>query len=168
MRLCNYDEAALAGQGTREQQTRLLALLVRTVSWQWQKQATNAAEQLGLTIPQIILLSSLAELGGRSPMRDLVRQTCQAGATLTGIVDRLIDAGLVARDRDEEDRRVVYVALTNAGRATLAAVEARAAANMAQITADFSDDELISFNGYLQRTLSRLGQNDQQVLEQAY
>ncbi len=37
----------------------------------------------------------------------------------SAIVDRMVDAGLVARERSEEDRRVVSVSLTPAGEAAL-------------------------------------------------
>lgn len=52
-------------------------------------------------------MSSLAEIA----------ETSQA--SLTGIVDRLEDRGLVERCRSIEDRRVVHVTLTDAGRSEL-------------------------------------------------
>lgn len=144
----------------RGEQTRILAATMRAISWQWQKQAFGAVERMGLTMPQVVLLATLNALGGRSAMRDLVQHTCQSGATLTGIVDRLIDAKLVARHRDEEDRRVVYVMLTDAGQAKLAAVEAQSEADMARLTADFSPYELEMLIGSLQKILGGLGQSD--------
>jgi len=39
--------------------------------------------------------------------------------TMTGIVDRLVQRGLVIRDRAEKDRRIVTVALTPAGHGQL-------------------------------------------------
>ena len=43
----------------------------------------------------------------------------QSYPTMTGIVDRLKDAGLVARGDDPQDRRKVVVSLTRQGRALL-------------------------------------------------
>lgn len=41
-------------------------------------------------------------------------------STATELVERLIQAGLAERQRDEQDRRVVWVALTAAGKETVA------------------------------------------------
>lgn len=46
---------------------------------------------------------------------DLARRIYLHPATTVGILDRLEKKGLVSRTRSEEDRRVVYVALTQAG-----------------------------------------------------
>lgn len=53
---------------------------------------------------------------------------CTRG-NVTGLADRLIEQGLVVRRQDPDDRRVVYVELTPAGRARLA--EAGAAVHRA-------------------------------------
>lgn len=39
-----------------------------------------------------------------------------APATITGLVDGLVQSGLVSRERDEEDRRLVLLKLTPAGK----------------------------------------------------
>jgi DNA-binding MarR family transcriptional regulator len=46
----------------------------------------------------------------------LAERTHQCSATLTGIIDRLIKMGLVERQRDESDRRLVLVRITEHGR----------------------------------------------------
>ncbi len=48
---------------------------------------------------------------------DLHRQMYLAPATITGLVDGLVENGLVNRYRDETDRRVVYLKLTPQGKA---------------------------------------------------
>ena len=42
---------------------------------------------------------------------------------ITGLIDRLEQAGFVHRVRCEKDRRVIYVALTDQGTKTLAALD---------------------------------------------
>src|SRR5205823_14412729 len=46
---------------------------------------------------------------------ELARRIWLSPATLTGILDTLEKAGYVRRERDESDRRVVWLALTEAG-----------------------------------------------------
>ena len=52
---------------------------------------------------------------GRVTHAELARRMWLSPATLTGIVDTLEKAGYVRRERDEADRRVVWLALTEAG-----------------------------------------------------
>jgi DNA-binding MarR family transcriptional regulator len=57
------------------------------------------------------------ELGiaGRATHADLARRCMITPATLTGVVNTLVKAGYVRRERDEADRRVVWLVLTEAG-----------------------------------------------------
>jgi MarR family transcriptional regulator, organic hydroperoxide resistance regulator len=141
----------------RVERLRSLATTVRALSWQWHKQMMITVERAGMTVPQMALLGALNELGGRSTMGELVRLTCQSGATLTGIVDRLLAAGLVDRDRDDHDRRVVHVALTDAGRAKLGEVAAAHVADMGRVTAAMNDDDLQTLERLLQTYLAGSG-----------
>jgi DNA-binding MarR family transcriptional regulator len=52
-------------------------------------------------------------------MSDLARATHQSAASLTGVVDRLLEKRLVARVRPEGDRRQVMVTVTDQGRRLL-------------------------------------------------
>lgn len=42
---------------------------------------------------------------------------------VTGIVERMVDHGLVARIRSDDDRRIVSVAVTDAGRQTVEEID---------------------------------------------
>lgn len=72
----------------------------------------------GLTTPQLLVLRAVAREGGASPTT-IARHVHLSQATITNIVDRLEKAGLVTRRRDDRDRRVVIVSLTDAGKARL-------------------------------------------------
>jgi len=48
-------------------------------------------------------------------MKELQRRLLLAPGTLTGLVDNLVSDGLVERWRDETDRRLVYLKLTQEG-----------------------------------------------------
>jgi DNA-binding MarR family transcriptional regulator len=54
--------------------------------------------------------------GARLRMHELAAQTVITRSNLTRLVDRLEAAGLVARERDAEDRRGAFAVLTPAGR----------------------------------------------------
>ena len=53
---------------------------------------------------------------GRATHAELARRCFLTPATLTGVVDTLEKAGYVRRERDDADRRVVWLVLTDAGR----------------------------------------------------
>ncbi len=74
-------------------------------------------ELLNLTLPQAIALHTLAGAGGRLSARELGRECDMLASTATGVIDRLEQHGFVRRERDDEDRRVVWVTLTGTGSA---------------------------------------------------
>jgi DNA-binding MarR family transcriptional regulator len=66
-------------------------------------------------------------------------------ASATGIVDRMEQRGLVERLRDDNDRRVVRVALADGGRQTLGVMASERREHLAQIIDQLSDHELEGF-----------------------
>lgn len=76
----------------------------------------------GLTLSSYEVLSRLArQPDGSMRMQDLARGALLTKSGTTRLVDRMQAAGLIARRPCAEDRRVVYAALTAAGRRALAA-----------------------------------------------
>ena len=67
-----------------------------------------------LTMSRFQVLLHL-QTGQGTSMSCLQRHLLLAPATITGLVDGLVNDGLVERWRDEEDRRLVYLRLTEAG-----------------------------------------------------
>ena len=72
-------------------------------------------------------------------------------ATVTEMVDTLVGAGLVERERGTTDRRVVRVALTPAGRKAFDAKRARLLAAWNRELADLDADAIHSASVVLQR-----------------
>lgn len=74
----------------------------------------------GLTVPQLLLLQAIRDLGAVSISR-LSSELSLSQATVTTILDRLESRQLVARQRSDKDKRVVHALLTDEGREILAA-----------------------------------------------
>lgn len=91
------------------------------ISWLGQRQFMQllADERFDLTIPQFYTLMYLAYRAASCKMSDLARETHQSAASLTGVVDRLLDKQLVERTRSDADRRQVVVVLADRGRQLL-------------------------------------------------
>lgn len=76
-------------------------------------------KESGLTSPQLLVMQAIEKEGVPSTST-LARRISVSQATMTRIVDRLERAGLVRREKSTQDKRVVNVQLTEAGRAKLA------------------------------------------------
>ena len=75
----------------------------------------------GLTLPQLRLLWILRDDDGL-PVGALAEQMGVNPSTITGHVDRLVRQGLVRREEDASDRRIVRNYLTDEGLALVSAV----------------------------------------------
>lgn len=72
-------------------------------------------EPMGLTHPQYLVMLALWEREPRS-LRDLAETVALEPGTLSPLVKRLEAAGLVVRERDGGDERMLAVRLTSTGR----------------------------------------------------
>lgn len=72
--------------------------------------------QLGLTPPQFDIIATLGNTPGMN-CKELGEKTLITKGTLTGVLDRLIDKGLICRSTPPEDRRSIFICLTEAGEA---------------------------------------------------
>jgi len=79
-------------------------------------QSARAVEQrTGVTNAQLFLLRALAD-GDSLSINDLARRALTGQNTISAVVTRLEDNGLVKRERSDVDARVVGVAITARGR----------------------------------------------------
>ena len=85
---------------------------------------------------------SVLETDGPLPMRALAEALDVSQASATGIVDRMEQRGLVARTRDDDDRRIVRVVLTDEGRNLLAGLATDRQQQMHRLLDELTDGEL--------------------------
>ncbi len=78
------------------------------------KRLQDDLEKLDLTPPQFYVLATIGYAGGL-PFGEIGEKMMVTVSNLTGIVDRLEEKGLVNRERDAHDRRIVRVRLTEKG-----------------------------------------------------
>jgi DNA-binding MarR family transcriptional regulator len=79
-------------------------------------------EPLGLTYPQFLVMVALWQEGPMF-MKEIGARLGLETNTLTPLIKRMAEAGLVERQRDSADERKVRVGLTEAGRALRARAE---------------------------------------------
>jgi MarR family 2-MHQ and catechol resistance regulon transcriptional repressor len=103
-----------------------------------------AYEAAGLTVSQFGALEALLHLGPLC-QRELGQKLLKSGGNITLVVDNLEKQGWVRRERRTDDRRMVTVRLTPAGRrlvARLFPAHAAAVAREMQHLSDSEQDEL--------------------------
>ena len=88
------------------------------------RELRKETEGLGVTSRQVTLLWLIRNHPGLS-LRELAAEERISAPALSGHVDRLEKAGLIARMRDESDRRRVGLTLTGEGAMVLKRVRAR-------------------------------------------
>jgi DNA-binding MarR family transcriptional regulator len=99
------------------------ALSVLRTSDQLQIRFARLFREYGLTPSQYNILRILRGEGKPLPILEIASRTITVVPGITGLIDRLEQAGLVNRQPCARDRRVIYVALTDHGTKTLAALD---------------------------------------------
>ena len=90
----------------------------------WQMHTTDALQEASVTLTQWRTLDALAGAGEPQPLSAIARHLGQAAQSLTEVADRMERRGLVQRQRNPADRRLVLLALTDTGRETYAGMAA--------------------------------------------
>ena len=91
--------------------------LWRSLADGWKRVQRSAEKNLtraDLTVAELRILRLLGEQGSL-PMHRFCPETMLSQPTITGIIDKLEERGLVARVRSKEDRREVLIAITAKG-----------------------------------------------------
>jgi MarR family 2-MHQ and catechol resistance regulon transcriptional repressor len=74
-----------------------------------------------ITVSQFAVLEALFHLGSMT-QGEVSTKVLKSGSNMTTVIDNLERDGLVRRERDAKDRRVIHVHLTEAGKSKLDAV----------------------------------------------
>src|SRR5262245_22663717 len=118
----------------------------------------------GLSPPEAMLLRHTARTDDATVL-GLAEGCGLGGSTAVGVVDRLEQAGLVQRERDRADRRVVRVRLTDRGKKMADSLPALAASLEEELTDGFSAAEREALRGYLVRLAETLRARSPDLLE---
>jgi DNA-binding MarR family transcriptional regulator len=101
-----------------------IGYLLRQAQGAFRQAGDAALAELALTLPRFALLTLLGAYGPLSGAA-LARLLLQTPQTVDAVLKNLVRAGLVARTPDPAHGRILRAALTEAGRARLAAAKRR-------------------------------------------
>ena len=138
-----------------------LLSVVRT-SDQLQIRFARLLREYGLTSPtQYNILRILRGEGKPLPILEIASRTITVVPGITGLIDRLERGGFVNRLRCEKDRRVIYVALTDQGMTTLAALDEPLVALHRKLVGHLSQGELKELIRLLEKVREPLCEADE-------
>ena len=122
-------------------------LLLRQVNSIIKRRGREILDEFDITPPQFVALQILTKQGSLT-IGELGQELYLACSTITDLVDRMERNGLVARFRDDEDRRVVRIKVKEKGHRLInEVIEAR--------------------REYLRRVLSDISSEDQEKMKYA-
>jgi DNA-binding MarR family transcriptional regulator len=131
-----------AGPPEREQLTAAFGTAVRRTSSLVQLVSQAAADQIGINATDLNCLNILS-FSGHMTAGELARATGLTTASITGVADRLEEAGFVRRERDARDRRRVVIRLVlERALSDIAPVFLPMIRALQEVAGRYTDDEL--------------------------
>lgn len=137
---------------------RTIRQMVRQISIH----SKHLLREVGLSVPQVVCLRAIHTLAGERgvTVAEVSDHVQLSAPTVSRIVDRLIAAGLVTRERSTEDRRKVALALTADGAARISALPQPLQDKFLRRLAELSQDERAHLRDALRRVADLMSAGD--------
>lgn len=117
--------------------------------------AERYRSEFGITIPEWRVLAHLSAAGGPVSVREVHARVDMDKSKVSRAAARLEQAGLVAKAANDEDRRLVSLTLTPAGRGLVERIVPLALDWQAEMTARLgSKDDIAAFRRVLRRVIA--------------
>ncbi|PQO26304.1 MarR family winged helix-turn-helix transcriptional regulator [Blastopirellula marina] len=129
--------------------------LLRT-SDQLQNRFGRLFRKYGLTSSQYNVLRILRGEGKPLPSLEIAERMIQVVPAITGLIDRLEKQELVERRRCHDDRRVVYVGITDKGTKLLEEMQEPVSETHIQLMGHLTQDELKELSRLLEKARTSL------------
>ena len=119
----------------------------------------QAQADLGVSGAQLFVLTELGKTPSLS-LNELASRTVTDQSSVSVVVTRLVDAGLITRDRDTRDARRLVLNLTRSGRALLQHAPRVAQERLLEVFDRLSDDERKKFADTFEEIVDHVGGDD--------
>ena len=111
---------------------------------------------IGVTAAQFIVMTRLAATERRKSASDLCKEMSYDAGAMTRMIDRLESKGLIRRARCPQDRRLVYLEMTEQGRAAYPRLREISMAIQNRFLRGFSRADARQLEGLLGRMLENV------------
>jgi len=108
---------------------------------------------LGLSAAQFIVIATLALADSAKSASDLCKGISYDAGAMTRMIDRLESKGLIRRNRRPDDRRIVYIELTEEGIRAFPRMKILSMGVVNRFLRGFSQAEARQLEGFLSRML---------------
>jgi len=115
------------------------------------KAGERALSRWDVTLPQAIVLVRVVDARKPVPLTHLARFMLQESPSVTTLVDRMCERGLVERTRDPKDRRKALIVATEKGRQLRNAARAALSDVHNELWGTFSNGERDTFRDLLRK-----------------
>lgn len=130
--------------------TELLAALDRELT------TDRHIADIGVTAAQFIVMTRLAAAERKKSASDLCKEMSYDAGAMTRMIDRLESKGLIRRSRCPQDRRLVYLEMTEQGRAAYPRLREISMAIQNRFLRGFSRTDARQLEGLLGRMLENV------------
>lgn len=117
-----------------------------------------SVDQVGMHRGQAMLLCQVAKQDGMT-QSELAQALSVQGATITNLLKRMEDAGMVVRRRDDEDNRLVRVYVTDEGRQREEAITQQFESLIQKMFAGMCDEDYAAFRRLIGQLMVNLEDN---------
>ncbi|WP_269901968.1 MarR family winged helix-turn-helix transcriptional regulator [Paenalcaligenes faecalis] len=119
-----------------------------------------------ITAPQLVCLRTVIDKGPLTATM-ISREMHVSPSTVVGILDRLEDKNLVVRERSREDRRIVYVSATTAGKDLAQSTPSPLQQKLSEALQQLSEDEQVQITMALERVVALIDSDAEMVADQS-
>lgn len=117
-----HADEAVAHAAARPREVAALAIALGQVDAAHRRLRTRVAHRLGIPVTDLTALVVIADAAASATPKHLAAELGITTGSVTNLIDRLVDAGLVRRAPKAGDRRSILVELTSAGESTIETV----------------------------------------------
>jgi MarR family transcriptional regulator, 2-MHQ and catechol-resistance regulon repressor len=118
---------------------------------QFQNQFGKLFRSFEITSSQYNVLRILRGHGKSLQIQEIASQMIQVVPAMTGLIDRLEEQQLVRRERCQNDRRVIYIGLTDQGKKLLASMDNAVKAQHEKLIGHLTKSELKELTRLLEK-----------------
>jgi DNA-binding MarR family transcriptional regulator len=128
--------------------------LYRSVSTIERELQTRLSKQFGVSLSRFDVLSQLARTDDGLTMGELSGRLLVSNGNVTGLISRLVEAGLVSREASPGDRRSFRVQLTISGRDSFAEMAQAHETWVAEILGELDEKAVTALNDNIEQLLN--------------
>jgi DNA-binding MarR family transcriptional regulator len=123
------------------------------LGWATHRRLHQELAAFNLTVSQFAAMRALEVFDEGCTMSELAEAARQISATMTGIVDRLVEREVITRQRDPDDRRALRVSLTEKGAGLLEKIKEKKRVRLRRFLEELSPTERICFVQMIEKYL---------------